>query len=62
MILRCLGALRVGGRREESFVIAILKFCLFIKSSQLCVEALAGLLFASDVLCHLEVGWGFFVV
>lgn len=52
----------MGERREESLITSILKFCLFIKSCQLCFEALAGLLFASDILCHLEVALGFFVV
>lgn len=33
-----------GGRREESFIAAVLKFYSFIKGHQLCVEALAGLL------------------
>jgi len=47
---------------EDSFVIAILKLCLVMKSCQPCIEALAGLLFASDISCHLEVGLSFFVV
>ncbi|XP_074752968.1 deubiquitinase DESI2 isoform X1 [Athene noctua] len=44
----------LGGWKKKSFLIAIWKFCLFIKSCQVCIEALAGFLFASDILCPLE--------
>lgn len=50
------GGIKSGARREEPFIVAILKFCLFIKSWQLCIEVLAGVLIASDTLCHLKVG------
>lgn len=55
MVLLYLGVLGVGERREESSVIAVLKFCLFIKPHRM-FEILAGLLFASDIPRHLEMG------